>query len=97
MHRSWNISHSVDADVLCLQEVVRSSGSSADWLLYRDGDVELPQRAHLFDEICTLLPDYDGFFCPTACGELFDGERVVLSQSGWRHSCAVRFPSSVKR
>ncbi|WP_081158168.1 endonuclease/exonuclease/phosphatase family protein [Ensifer aridi] len=82
----------VDADVLCLQEVVRSSGSSADWLLYRDGDVELPQRAHLFDEICTLLPDYDGFFCPTACGELFDGERVVLSQFGLATFVRRSFP-----
>ncbi|MGF6171737.1 endonuclease/exonuclease/phosphatase family protein [Ensifer sp. 4252] len=83
----------VDADVLCLQEVVRSPGTTSDWLVYRDRDVELPQRANLFDEICTALPDHDGYFCPTARGELSDGDRSIHSEFGLatfvRKSCPI--------
>ena len=72
----------VDADVLCLQEVARSPTTRAEWLTYRDGDVELPQRANLFDEIAAALPGHDGFFCPTARGALFDDDRLVASEFG---------------
>lgn len=71
-----------DADVLCLQEVVRSPETTADWLLYRDRDVELPQRANLFDEISTALLGHDGYFCPTSRGELYDGDRMVHAEFG---------------
>ncbi len=71
-----------DADVLCLQEVVRSPETTSHWLLYRDGDVELPQRANLFDEINSALPDHDGYFCPTSRGELHDGNRIVHAEFG---------------
>jgi len=82
----------VDADVLCLQEVVRTPASSADWLTYRDADVELPQRANLYEEIRAVLPDHDAFFAPVARGELFDGEIPVPSEFGlatfvrWSHA-----------
>ncbi|OCP00968.1 MULTISPECIES: endonuclease/exonuclease/phosphatase family protein [unclassified Ensifer] len=72
----------VDADVLCLQEVARSPTTEAEWLTYRDGDVELPQRANLFDEIAAVLPGHDGFFCPTARGTLLDGNKPVTSEFG---------------
>ncbi|WP_454849258.1 endonuclease/exonuclease/phosphatase family protein [Rhizobium binxianense] len=72
----------VDADVLCLQEVVRTPGARSDWLTYRDGDTVLPQRANLFEEIGAVLPEHDGFFCPTARGALFDGEETIFSQFG---------------
>lgn len=72
----------VDADVFCLQEVARSPATESDWLTYRDGDVELQQRANLFDEIAAVLPGHDGFFCPTARGELFDGDSSVASEFG---------------
>ncbi|HEV7317050.1 MAG TPA: endonuclease/exonuclease/phosphatase family protein [Ensifer sp.] len=72
----------VDADVYCLQEVGRSPRSKAEWLIYRDVGVELPQRANLFDEISALLPEHDGFFCPTAQGTLFDGETLIPSEFG---------------
>ncbi|MDK1373557.1 MULTISPECIES: endonuclease/exonuclease/phosphatase family protein [unclassified Sinorhizobium] len=72
----------IDPDVLCLQEVTRTAGSKADWLVYRDRGLELPQRANLFDAIAAVLPGHDGFFCPTARGELSDGEDVVLSEFG---------------
>jgi endonuclease/exonuclease/phosphatase family metal-dependent hydrolase len=72
----------VDADVLCLQEVVRTPASRADWLVYRDHDVELPQRANLFEEIRAALPDHDAYFAPVARGELFDGLQSVPSEFG---------------
>ncbi|MEI2302430.1 endonuclease/exonuclease/phosphatase family protein [Ensifer sp. MJa1] len=72
----------VDADVLCLQEIARSPKSEAAWLFYRDANVELAQRANLFDEIAAILPDHDGFFCPTARGTLLDGDRPVASEFG---------------
>ena len=72
----------VDADVLCLQEIARSPTTEAEWLTYRDADVVLPQRTNLFDEIAAALPGHDGFFCPTARGTLFDGDRSVTSEFG---------------
>lgn len=71
-----------NADVLCLQEVVRSPETTSEWLTYRDRDVELPQRANLFDEISTALPDHDGYFCPTSRGELCDGDSMVHAEFG---------------
>ncbi|HTV68461.1 MAG TPA: endonuclease/exonuclease/phosphatase family protein [Rhizobiaceae bacterium] len=72
-----------DADVFCLQEVVRTTDAPSEWLTYRDSDRVLPQRANMFDELRALLPGHDGFFCPTARGELFDeNERRVLSEFG---------------
>lgn len=71
-----------NADVLCLQEVVRSSETTSDWLLYRDRDVELPQRANLFDEIRAALADHDGYFSPTSRGELHDSNRMVHAEFG---------------
>lgn len=72
----------VDADVICLQEVARTPASSSDWLVYRDHGVELQQRANLFEEIGAVLPGHDGFFAPTARGDLFDGDRAVPSEFG---------------
>lgn len=58
------------ADIVCVQEVLRSPGRSPDWLLYRDGPVELQQRSNLFEEIAAVLPDHDGVFFPTSHGTL---------------------------
>lgn len=71
-----------DPDILCLQEVLRSPEAQSDWLVYRDHGVELPQRAHLFEELCAALPGHDASFHPTACGTLFDGDRLVPSEFG---------------
>ncbi|MDW5313391.1 endonuclease/exonuclease/phosphatase family protein [Rhizobium sp. PL01] len=72
----------VDADVLCLQEVVRTQTSPADWLQYRDQAVELWQRANMFEEIGAALPGHDAFFAPTARGELFHDGSIVTSEFG---------------
>jgi endonuclease/exonuclease/phosphatase family metal-dependent hydrolase len=72
----------VEADVLCLQEVTRSVTVKSNWLEYRDGSHILPQRANLFEEIKTALPTHDAFFAPTARGELFEGDETVPSEFG---------------
>ena len=60
----------VDADVYCLQEVPRAVAARSEWLTYRDGTVELQQRANLYREIANALPGHDGFFAPAMRGEL---------------------------
>ena len=82
-----------DADVLCLQEVTRSSGAGIGWLSYRDGAVELPQRANLFGELCAALPDHDAFFAPAARGTLFDGATPQVCEFGL--ATFVRRPHAV--
>ena len=69
-------------DVLCLQEVTYSPTSTSEWLVYRDGDHILPQRANLFRDIADALPDHAAIFCPTAQGTLWDEQRPVPSQWG---------------
>lgn len=71
-----------NADVLCLQEVVHTPATTADWLTYRDGDHVLPQRTNLFVELVAALPGHIATFCPAAQGELWDGEVAVPSQFG---------------
>lgn len=70
------------ADILCLQEVVSTPDSPADWLDYHDGGAVLPQRARLFDEIAAALPDHRGIFCAAASGPLWHGDRPVMAQWG---------------
>lgn len=72
----------VDADVLCLQEVVRTRDAESDWLVYRDHGMELQQRANLFEELKAALPGHDAFFLPVARGDLFDGDRQLFSEFG---------------
>ena len=72
----------VEADVLCLQEVIHTPGAPRDWLEYRDGDHILPQRARLFDELRAALPGHVATFCPAATGVLWDGARAVPSHWG---------------
>lgn len=71
-----------DADVYCLQEVPRAVGARSDWLTYRDGAVELQQRSNLYREIAEALPGHDGFFAPTARGQLMDGDRPCHQEFG---------------
>ncbi len=73
---------SVDADVLCLQEVTRTVGAVPDWLVYRDGDTVLPQRANLYDEVRAVLPEHDAFFSPAGRGPLYDGSSEHWSEFG---------------
>jgi endonuclease/exonuclease/phosphatase family metal-dependent hydrolase len=72
----------VDPDILCLQEVTRTISAKQDWHLYRDHDVELPQRANLFAEVGAVLSGHDAFFSPTARGELLERDEAVFSEFG---------------
>lgn len=72
----------ITPDILCLQEVIHSPSSGKDWLTYRDGDHILPQRANLFRDVTTALPNHVAFFCPAAQGVLWDGEMPIPSQWG---------------
>lgn len=69
-------------DILCLQEVVHSPAAAKEWLTYRDGSHVLPQRANLFRDIASILPDHTAIFCPAAQGVLWDGEQSIPSQWG---------------
>jgi Endonuclease/Exonuclease/phosphatase family len=82
----------VDPDVLCLQEITRAPDGAPEWLSYRDGGLELPQRANLFREICHALPAHQPFFCPAARGDLYDGERPVPSELGLATFVRAAFP-----
>jgi endonuclease/exonuclease/phosphatase family metal-dependent hydrolase len=81
-----------DPDVLCLQEVVRTEGSQSEWLTYRDQELELPQRANLFDEISAALPGHEAIFCPVAKGDLFDGDMAIASEFGLATFVRKSFP-----
>ena len=59
---------------------MRTPAAGRDWLVYRDGGVELPQRANLFREVREALPGHAAFFCPAARGPLFEGERALASE-----------------
>ncbi|SLN46509.1 endonuclease/exonuclease/phosphatase family protein [Roseisalinus antarcticus] len=69
-------------DILCLQEVIHSPSSAQDWLTYRDGDHILLQRANLFRDVASALPEHVAVFCPAAQGELWDGDVSIPSQWG---------------
>ncbi len=78
----------VGADILCLQEIVHAPDCPQEWLIYREGGAELPQRANLFRELCAALPGHQAFFCPAARGDLFHGAEPVAT--GWGLATFVR-------
>lgn len=57
----------LDADVLCLQEVTRTS-TAGGWTSFSDGERSLPQRANLFDDVQALLPRHHGSYVPSDAG-----------------------------
>ena len=82
----------MEADVLCLQEVVRTPGAGFRWLTYRGDGAELPQRANLHDEIRATCPDHDAGFFPSARGTLYDGDVAFSSQFGLATYTRRSFP-----
>lgn len=73
---------SESSDVFCLQEVLRAPGREPDWLVYRDGYVELQQRSNLFEEFAAVLPGHDGSFYPTSSGWLESEDGPVRVEFG---------------
>lgn len=70
------------ADILCLQEVVHTPTATKEWLTYRDGEHVLSQRANFFLDVCKVLPEHVGIFCPAAQGVLWDEDTKIPSQWG---------------
>ena len=69
-------------EILCLQEVIHSPATDREWLMYRDRDHTLPQRANFFQDVASALPDHVAIFCPAAQGVLWDENTQVPSQWG---------------
>ena len=69
-------------DILCLQEVVHTPETENDWLMYKDGNHILPQRANFFRDVQKTLPDHIGIFCPASQGVLWHQETKIPSQWG---------------
>jgi endonuclease/exonuclease/phosphatase family metal-dependent hydrolase len=84
-------------DVLCLQEVVHTPATRKDWLIYRDGDHVLPQRANFFRDVCQTLPGHTGIFCAAAQGVLWDGDAAIPSQWGLATFVRADFPVIAQR
>lgn len=82
----------MDADVLCLQEVIRTPGVGARWLTYRGDGAELPQRANLFDDVRARMPDHDPGFFPSARGVLHDDGTSYSSEFGLATFTRRSFP-----
>lgn len=76
----------LDADVLCLQEVIRAPVPSPEWLHYEDPYRKLAQRADLFGDISGLMPMHQGTFAPAARGTLRDGSGADIASE---HGIAV--------
>jgi DNA-binding MarR family transcriptional regulator len=68
------------ADVLGLQEVTSTPGAS-EWVTYADGERTLPQRANLFDDVRTLLPQHQAMFVVSDSGPVVDAEGMSHRQS----------------
>ena len=86
-HKFAELSQFLEAeapDVLCLQEVNRSTSAAPEWLIYREDDHRLKLRANLFREVGQVLPRHVGIFCPALRGPLWHAEagKEVLSEWG---------------
>lgn len=60
-------------DVLCVQEVTRTA-ALAGWTRFEDSERTLPQRANLFNDIATLLPNHQGIFVASDAGPVWGPE-----------------------
>ncbi|MDZ7914816.1 MAG: endonuclease/exonuclease/phosphatase family protein [Rhodococcus sp. (in: high G+C Gram-positive bacteria)] len=69
----------VDADVICLQEVTRTAHRSG-WSTFVDAERTLPQRLNLFSDVSAVLTDYTPYFVVNDAGPVTDGEGVELRQ-----------------
>ena len=56
-----------DADIVCLQEVTRTAGQHG-WTRFEDSERTLPQRANLFDDVVSALPNHQAMFVTSDAG-----------------------------
>ncbi|MEU4243360.1 endonuclease/exonuclease/phosphatase family protein [Actinoplanes sp. NPDC026619] len=59
------------AHIVCLQEVTRTPGL-AGWTRFTDGEKSLPQRAALFDDVRSALPQHQAIFVTSDSGPVHD-------------------------
>jgi endonuclease/exonuclease/phosphatase family metal-dependent hydrolase len=69
----------VDANVLCLQEVTRTPGLSG-WTRFEDGERSLPQRANLFQDVEALRPTDQAVMVTSDAGPVTDESGVRRRQ-----------------
>lgn len=80
------------ADVLCVQEVTRTPGVQG-WSRFEDAERSLPQRANLFDDIASALPDHQGSFVTSDAGPVKDTDGTHhLQDFGLAMFVHERFP-----
>ena len=85
------------ADVVCLQEVTRTPGRQG-WMVFRDGERELPQRADLFDDVRRALPVHQGSFVAADAGPVLDDRgRRHVQQFGLAQFVADQLPVAGQR
>ncbi|WP_032405152.1 endonuclease/exonuclease/phosphatase family protein [Rhodococcoides fascians] len=70
---------SVDAEIICLQEVTRTPNRSG-WATFADGERTLPQRLDLFGDVSAALPGYTPYFVANDAGPVTDADGVELRQ-----------------
>lgn len=82
----------LDADVVCLQEMTRTPGLSG-WTSFSDDARALPQRADLVADVAAVLPDHVPWFAVSDSGPVTDGEqRVHRQQFGLAMFVRATFP-----
>ncbi|CCQ14465.1 Endonuclease/exonuclease/phosphatase [Rhodococcus sp. AW25M09] len=84
---------SVDAEIICLQEVTRTPNRSG-WATFADGERTLPQRLNLFDDVSAVLPGWTPYFVANDSGPVTGGDGAELRQdfgiATWvRDNCPV--------
>jgi endonuclease/exonuclease/phosphatase family metal-dependent hydrolase len=82
----------LDADVICLQEVTRTAGLGG-WTEFADAERTLPQRADLFGDVVRLLPGHQGQFVTCDAGPVTDADgRTHVQDFGLATFVADRLP-----
>ena len=69
----------VDADIVCLQEVTRTSGASG-WATFTDGERTLPQRLNLLRDVSSAFAGYQPYFVANDAGPVTDDDGVEWRQ-----------------
>ena len=70
-------------DILLLQEVTWAVDPPPDQVFFRDHGFDLRQQTDLFAALCRLLPDHQGYFCPSSQGDVIDDDdRAYRSRFG---------------
>lgn len=69
----------IEADLFCLQEVIRMPGPAPEWHVYEDPNRRIDQRSNLVADISGELSAHQAFFAPAVRGPVTDakGNRLI--------------------